>query len=43
MLYVAASAEDLSKADLRLHTRKGWEVDMEDSSTFIMCKYTLCF
>ncbi|RAW28399.1 hypothetical protein PC110_g15225 [Phytophthora cactorum] len=32
LLYASASSHDMSKADLRLHTLKGWDAHTEDSS-----------
>ncbi|KAK1940062.1 hypothetical protein P3T76_008385 [Phytophthora citrophthora] len=33
LIYVASSSNDLSKADLRVHTSKDWDVHMEDMSS----------
>ncbi|KAG3115721.1 hypothetical protein PI124_g5787 [Phytophthora idaei] len=36
LLCASASSHDMSKADLRLHTLKGWDAHMEDSSKYCL-------
>ncbi|KAG2771317.1 hypothetical protein Pcac1_g17733 [Phytophthora cactorum] len=36
LLYASASSHDMSKADLRLHTLKGWDAHTEDSSKYCL-------
>ncbi|POM62533.1 Hsp70-like protein [Phytophthora palmivora] len=38
LMYVAASSEDLSCVDLRVHTREGWDVHMESTSKLLFGK-----